>query len=251
MNRRKKKSVRLISWILLLVLMMSVGCANRQTTTKPVKQQEHSVKETAKEEKRIPESLFPVEENATSEDASSQKAASSETDTKQKEEQTLDVSREDTISNAENKNTEKQEKPDTNASAEENSVHSGSTDKETVSDNQQHQQQNTIQVKISVECSRAVNAGYSGSATILSEKVLKLKKGVTVYDALEASGVLFSGSGGYVAGIAGLYEFDYGEGSGWLYYVNGNRPGIGSAQYICKDGDVIQWRYTTDMGNDL
>ena len=248
MNRRKKKSARLISWILLLVLMMSVGCANRQTTTKPAKQQEHSVKETAKDENRIPENLLPVEENATSEDASSQKDTSSETDTKQKKEQTLDVSRADSISNAGNKNTEKQEQADTNSTAEENSVHSGSTEKETISDNQQ---QNTVQVKISVECSRAVNAGYSGSATILSEKVLKLKKGVTVYDALEASGVLFSGSGGYVAGIAGLYEFDYGEGSGWLYYVNGNRPGIGSAQYICKDGDVIQWRYTTDMGNDL
>ena len=55
----------------------------------------------------------------------------------------------------------------------------------------------------------------------------------------------------YVQAIAGDGEFDHGSGSGWMYNVNGHYPNYGSSKYILKDGDVLQWRYTTNLGADL
>ena len=55
----------------------------------------------------------------------------------------------------------------------------------------------------------------------------------------------------YVEGINNLYEFDCGELSGWMYSVNGIYPNYGCSSYILKDGDVICWVYTCDLGYDV
>lgn len=55
----------------------------------------------------------------------------------------------------------------------------------------------------------------------------------------------------YVKGINGLYEFDCGELSGWMYKVNGETPNVGCSGYKLKDGDVIEWVYTANIGKDL
>ncbi|QQP13288.1 DUF4430 domain-containing protein [Lysinibacillus agricola] len=55
----------------------------------------------------------------------------------------------------------------------------------------------------------------------------------------------------YVEGINHLYEFSAGELSGWMYKVNGVYPNYGCSQYVLKDGDVIEWNYTVDLGRDL
>ena len=55
----------------------------------------------------------------------------------------------------------------------------------------------------------------------------------------------------YIEGIANLYEHDCGELSGWMYKVNGTFPNYGSSKYTIKDGDVIEWVYTCDWGNDV
>ena len=55
----------------------------------------------------------------------------------------------------------------------------------------------------------------------------------------------------YVEGIHNLYEFDCGALSGWMYKVNGWYPNYGSSRYHLKDGDVVEWRYTCDLGNDV
>lgn len=55
----------------------------------------------------------------------------------------------------------------------------------------------------------------------------------------------------YVRGICNLYEFDFGSLSGWTYEVNGIRPAMGAGAYALMDGDVITWRYTCDLGDDL
>jgi hypothetical protein len=55
----------------------------------------------------------------------------------------------------------------------------------------------------------------------------------------------------YIEGIANIYEFDCGERSGWTYLVNGKGVGVGSSSYVLSDGDVIQWRYTCDGGDDV
>ncbi len=55
----------------------------------------------------------------------------------------------------------------------------------------------------------------------------------------------------YVQSIDGDGEFDHGPLSGWMYSVNGRYPDYGASQYDLKEGDVLRWRYTTDLGEDL
>ncbi len=55
----------------------------------------------------------------------------------------------------------------------------------------------------------------------------------------------------YIEGISNLYEFDVGELSGWMYQVNGWFPNYGCSRYQLKDGDVIRWVYTCDLGYDV
>lgn len=53
----------------------------------------------------------------------------------------------------------------------------------------------------------------------------------------------------YVRGIAGIYEFDYGATSGWLFSVNGEKPNVSSANYILEDGDKVCWLYSCTKGD--
>lgn len=55
----------------------------------------------------------------------------------------------------------------------------------------------------------------------------------------------------YVQGIHYLYEFSCGPLSGWMYRVNGQFPDYGCSKYTLKDGDVIEWLYTCDLGKDV
>ena len=55
----------------------------------------------------------------------------------------------------------------------------------------------------------------------------------------------------YIEGIHNLYEFDCGERSGWMYKVNDWFPNYGCSRYQLKDGDVVCWVYTCDLGADV
>lgn len=55
----------------------------------------------------------------------------------------------------------------------------------------------------------------------------------------------------YIEGIHNLYEFDVGELSGWMYKVNEWFPNYGCSRYALKNGDVICWVYTCDLGHDV
>lgn len=55
----------------------------------------------------------------------------------------------------------------------------------------------------------------------------------------------------YIQGIHNLYEFDGGDLSGWTYRVNGWFPNYGASRYQLKEGDVVEWLYTCDLGRDV
>ena len=55
----------------------------------------------------------------------------------------------------------------------------------------------------------------------------------------------------YIEGIHNLYEFDCGALSGWMYRVNGWYPNYGCSRYQLADGEVVEWRYTCDLGEDI
>ncbi len=96
---------------------------------------------------------------------------------------------------------------------------------------------------------------------ILETTTVTFYEGESVYDVLkrlcQEKGIHMESewtpiyNSAYVEGIHNLYEFDCGALSGWMYQVNGWYPNYGSSRYQLKDGDVVQWRYTCDLGNDI
>lgn len=55
----------------------------------------------------------------------------------------------------------------------------------------------------------------------------------------------------YVQGINYLYEFSCGPLSGWTFKVNGQFTKQGCSNYKLKDGDVIEWLFTCNLGKDV
>ncbi|MEC0226541.1 S-layer homology domain-containing protein [Paenibacillus alba] len=113
----------------------------------------------------------------------------------------------------------------------------------------------TPQVTLSVD-KLTINKGY-----VISESNVELKAGDSVWSVfqreLNSRGISYRSkwfdkyNSIYVESIAGDGEFDHGSGSGWMYSVNGTYPGFGASSYVLKQGDRIQWRYTTNLGVDL
>ena len=81
------------------------------------------------------------------------------------------------------------------------------------------------------------------------EKKMEFEEGDTVMDVLKRTGVDIDVSKGYVAGIDGLYEFDCGKNSGWMYRVNGKFPNYMAGKCKLHDGDKVEWLYTCVRGD--
>ena len=125
-------------------------------------------------------------------------------------------------------------------------------------------------VTITIECHTALASDALGDAVravlpesgvILAVTEAPLETGDTVWTllqrvtrehgvALEADWVPAYNTA-YVQGIGHLYEFDCGQGSGWIYSVNGTVPGVGCSAYTLQPGDAVRWVYTCDYGNDV
>lgn len=94
---------------------------------------------------------------------------------------------------------------------------------------------------------------------VLEETEFSATEGETVFDVLidaaKHYGVPVDNRGAqgaaYIAAINYLYEFDYGDLSGWMYRVNGKFPDVGCQSCYLSPGDRIEWLYTTDIGHDL
>lgn len=128
-----------------------------------------------------------------------------------------------------------------------------------ISDNKQ----STKTVVMSISCKNAVNKTDSSKAPkngiILDDIEISISNGETVFDVLVKATKQnkipldydSSNETVYIKGINNLYEFDCGELSGWMYKVNGETSNVGCSGYTLKDGDVIEWVYTTNIGKDL
>ncbi len=87
---------------------------------------------------------------------------------------------------------------------------------------------------------------------ILDSVVMPIADGDTVLtllnDAAAEYGLLIdrggSGATAYIRAINNIGERDFGELSGWLYFVNGESAAVGCGSYRLSDGDVIVWKYT-------
>ena len=84
------------------------------------------------------------------------------------------------------------------------------------------------------------------------ETVFSLLQRITRENGIPMEASFTPGTGSaYVEGIGNLYEFDCGQRSGWLYFVNGISPGYSCSEYTLKPGDRVEWVYTCDLGQDV
>ena len=116
-------------------------------------------------------------------------------------------------------------------------------------------------VTLTIRCDKVAGraAHIPADGVILAETTLPIAAGDTVYtvltDAARAYGIHMEASGTqglmYVHGIGNIYEFDFGDLSGWVYLVNGEAASVGCGQYALKDGDKVEFHYTLELGKDL
>ncbi len=125
--------------------------------------------------------------------------------------------------------------------------------------------ENAVTASISISCETvkeysSENEAVPADGVILPTTEITLPKGSTVYDFLIYAAKKYgihtendsaTAASAYISGINRLYEFDYGELSGWVFLVNGKIADVGCGEYVITDGDNIEWLYTRTLGEDL
>ena len=116
----------------------------------------------------------------------------------------------------------------------------------------------TQSVTLSISCEAIAGQSDDGhipdDGVILPETEIGINSGDTVYEVLKRASKKFGiqvdvkgTSQVYISGISYIYEFDFGEMSGWLYFVNGESPSVSCGEYLLSDRDSVEWRYTVDL----
>jgi hypothetical protein len=138
-------------------------------------------------------------------------------------------------------------------------------------EDQEFDKKKTYTCTFSIECSTILNnlkeldpdkrELVPSNGVILAPTKVTFYEGESVFDVLQRvckeKGIHMESSwtpiynSAYIEGIHNLYEFDCGELSGWMYRVNGWYPNYGCSRYQLVDGEVVEWRYTCDLGNDV
>lgn len=117
----------------------------------------------------------------------------------------------------------------------------------------------TMTIRCDAICGLAGSEQYPADGILMPLTEFSVSEGENalelLYDAVKAYGLQIEVDGvsgdvvetAYVRGIASLYEFDFGDLSGWSYEVNGTRPSVGCGAYLLHDGDRIEWVYTIEL----
>lgn len=119
-------------------------------------------------------------------------------------------------------------------------------------------------VYLSIRCDTvagfADNESTPEDGTILDRTAIPCSAGDSVFDILTYAAKKYeihmeheggAGDMAYVNGINYLYEYDYGDLSGWMYRLNDDKPSVGCGAQTVKPDDEIIWEYTTKLGEDL
>ena len=125
------------------------------------------------------------------------------------------------------------------------------------------QEKEYFAVSIKISCEKVLNHPDLNTTAslpqdgIILETRTAVKKGQTVFDALDAACTdnqvkyvnQASGYGAYISEIAGLKEKQCGKYSGWKYKVNGVVPGVACSSYELHENDVIEWYYAANYSD--
>ena len=117
----------------------------------------------------------------------------------------------------------------------------------------------TMEIRCDAICGMPGSEAYPADGVILPETAYTIAEDenalTLLYDAVRANELQIEVDGvsngvletAYVRGISNLYEFDFGELSGWTYTVNGERPPVGCGAFTLHDGDAVVWIYTVNL----
>jgi hypothetical protein len=100
----------------------------------------------------------------------------------------------------------------------------------------------TNKIKVSVK----VN-GENGER-LFNGKVTLDKKKATVFDALVATGLSYEGDSNFISAIEGQKNRGM---NGWMVKINGKLISFSIGSYTLKDGDSVQWFYSSDSDNNV
>ena len=121
----------------------------------------------------------------------------------------------------------------------------------------------TMEIRCDTIAGKSDSEHIPEDGVILPPTSFDFESGETVFDILTEASQTYGiqvenrGSAGgahgmvYIAGINYIYEYDFGDLSGWVYHVNGISPSRGCGEYELSDGDRIEWLYTCEIGHDL
>ena len=121
----------------------------------------------------------------------------------------------------------------------------------------------TMEIRCDTIAGKSDSEHIPDDGVILAPTAFDIEAGDTVFDILTEAAQTYgiqvenTGSSGgahgmvYIAGINYIYEFDFGDLSGWVYHVNGITPSRNCGEYVLSDGDRIEWLYTCEIGHDL
>lgn len=186
---------------------------------------ENSNKEEAKEE---------VKEAENSTDTSEQGENKAVAKTP-KEESTREASKKENISNA---NTSS---PSESSAKKESSEKKEEAKPSTNEDSPKKVEESNVVILNTIEAVEIVSA-YTNIEGRTVETVTK--------EILDSKAIQYTVKAGYFSSIAGLKERSQGKASGWCYYVNGNKAGVGAGAYTLKKGDKLVWKFLKDGINE-
>ena len=121
----------------------------------------------------------------------------------------------------------------------------------------------TMEIRCDTIAGKSDSEHIPADGVILPPVAFDIEVGDTVFDILTEAAQTYGiqienkGSAGsahgmvYISGINYIYEFDFGDLSGWVYHVNGITPSKSCGEYELSDGDRIEWLYTCEIGHDL
>lgn len=182
---------------------------------------------------------------------SGESSSKEKTDTKGK---SKDITSSSPSSNKQNKEKTKEKKSDTKKSPSTNKT----KDKEKKSDKEKKEDPEPAKQKTSTMVYSIVIS--DNEVPLPPTEMAVLDEGDTVLEALiritRERKIQMDYRGGrgataYVEGIDNVYEFDRGQGSGWMYRINGVFPDRGAGVVPVCPGDRVEWIYTTDLGKDI
>lgn len=112
-----------------------------------------------------------------------------------------------------------------------------------------------VQTTPEATLSVTIEAVHEDGRVLLKQTPVPLPEDASVLEALSLAAkeqqvpVVISGTrpNRYVEGIGGLFAFDEGDLSGWLYFFNGESPTVGADQYNVQDGEHYRFLFVQDF----